>query len=49
MRDRLKDDVRKLVGGSYEGCVGRLRGALGVKYVRLPADELGARVEALVR
>lgn len=31
VRERMRDEVKKLVGGSYEGCVGRLRGSLGVK------------------
>lgn len=31
VRERMRDEVKKLVGGSYEVCVGRLRGSLGVK------------------
>lgn len=31
VRERMRDEVKKLVGGSYEGCVGRLRGSLGIK------------------
>ena len=49
VREKMRDEVKRTVGVAYAAAVGRLKGSLGPKYVRLTDAELGARLDSFYR